>query len=109
MTAKMPEDKIQPPRKLLTDLPEGATDYIVFTDVVVDEKDHGTYLNAEAKLYGKAGIETVKVTTLEHGYRLAILRKGFHFVPKSLSAWSFLPVAEIVEDSDPDPFHRVRV
>jgi hypothetical protein len=56
--AKMPWHRMQLPRKLLSELAERATDYVDFTEVIVDQ-DLSTYLEPFAELRGPGHLLTV--------------------------------------------------
>jgi hypothetical protein len=76
--------------------------------MVVDEKDHHTWLNAAATLRGKAGLEWCRNDQARGGLLPCDPEKGFPLCAEASLRWSLVPVIEIVEDTGPDPFHRIR-
>lgn len=94
----MPEHRIdKPPVPLSTAAGES---YISFTDVVVDERDHSTYVEASARIRHRA-FNTVKVIQEVEGYDLIIFDKDTSFRPRDLKevAGRLIPVVKITEQS----------
>jgi hypothetical protein len=103
-TAKMPAHRLKQQPKLLSELPEQVTDYITFTDVVVDQ-DLSTYLEPDAALCGPGHLHTVTVTRGADGYHLTIPAKAsginprLFFKPTTITDYSrLIPVVDIREE-----------
>jgi hypothetical protein len=107
--ARMPAAYIAKAPVPLSRLPVGETGYIHFTDVRVDRKDLSTYAISSAPLREKM-FSTVAVRHDEDGHRLVLRFADMHFGTHEIedSTADLIPVIEILEQLEPDPFDEIR-
>jgi hypothetical protein len=100
MTARLPDALIASPEEYLKDMPVGATCYILFTDLLVDD-NRQCFLNPMAIRYS-ASFNKIKVHRDADGYHVFIDDADIRYTPRRLkTTFDKLPVASITQGDKP--------